>query len=99
MNADRCRKWIEDHPHVVEMFERYALQMLATGRRFGINLLRERVRWECRYRYDGEEYKFPNDVSPHMARALIEKHPSLKGLMVTRPTKEEKRNGRLAQAS
>ena len=62
-------KWMARNPAVVKMFESFALAMLMQKRRFGINLLRERVRWECIYQYD-EEFKFCNTFSPYL-KAIV----------------------------
>jgi hypothetical protein len=82
--------WIERHPHVFAMFERYACDMANKGRFFGINLLRERVRWECAYNYANDDFKFCNSFSPYVARELVRKHPGLAKHMRFRRTKYEK---------
>ncbi len=83
-------EWMERNPQVVSMFERYALDMANKGRRFGINLLRERVRWDCLYNYASEEFKFCNSFSPYVARELVRRHPHLRQHMNFRRTKHEK---------
>ncbi|HYG67725.1 MAG TPA: hypothetical protein VD838_08705, partial [Anaeromyxobacteraceae bacterium] len=68
---DNAEAWMAAHPDVVAMFERFALDLATRGRRFGINLLRERVRWECAYEYGREPFKFCNSFSPYVARRLV----------------------------
>ena len=83
---------------VVEMFERFAQQLVARGRRFGINLLRERVRWECVFEFGEESYKFCNDFSPYVARYLLWKHPDWSNLMKCKATEDEPDGIRLISA-
>ena len=85
-------EWMSSNPTVVQMFEAYARQLVARNRRFGINLLRERVRWECVYEYDQEDYKFCNDFSPYVARYLLGKYPQWASLMRCKKTKDEGRD-------
>ncbi len=80
-------EWIDRNPEVFRMFERYALEMVLKGRRFGINLLRERVRWDCIYNYEGEDFKFCNSFSPYVARELLRLHPELADFMRFRKTR------------
>jgi len=82
-------QWIRSNFKVVEMFETFAMQLSDRNRCFGINLLRERVRWECVYEYGADEYKFPNELSPYVARFLLWLHPELKGKMECKITKDE----------
>lgn len=85
----RATEWIRNNFKVVEMFETFALALQERGRCFGINLLRERVRWECVYEYGEEAYKFPNEFSPYVARFLLWLHPDLQANMVCHLTKDE----------
>jgi len=78
------------NPNVVKMFEKFGQQLVERERRFGINLLRERVRWECIYEHgDGEVYKFQNSFSPYVARYLLWKHPEWTALMRCKRTADE----------
>ena len=83
---ERTDQWINEYPHVFAMFEKFALEMLRKGAKFGINLLRERVRWECLFVY-GTKYKFCNTMSPYVARRLIERHPDLRPVIKCKRTK------------
>jgi len=92
MDASDIRKrsltWMAKNFEVVEMFEKFAIALKARDRRFGVNLLRERVRWECVYEH-GDDYKFPNEFSPYIARFLLWLHPELKGNMTCHLSKDE----------
>jgi hypothetical protein len=81
-------KWMAANGNVVDLFLKFADQMLERKRRFGINLLRERVRWETVYSYDDHEYKFCNTFSPYVARHLIHLRPELKTYMRFKLVKE-----------
>ncbi len=63
---------------VVDLFEVFAAEIVSRQRRFGVNLLRERVRWETLYNWGDDEYKFCNTYSPYVARYLLFKHPEWK---------------------
>jgi len=80
-NRQRAINWMNKHPFVMNMFTRFALELAERNKNFGINLLRERVRWELFYEYEDEEYKFPNEYSPFIARRLAYQHPKLQQLM------------------
>lgn len=78
---------MDAHPEIYRLFEQYALKAAAQGRRFGINLLRERVRWECAFSYD-TEFKICNTHSPYIARRLLRQHPHLGDFLTVRSTQE-----------
>jgi len=82
--------WMRKNLNVVAMFEKFGQQLVDRERRFGINLLRERVRWECIYEHGDEEvYKFQNSFSPYVARYLLWKHPGWGALMRCKKTADE----------
>lgn len=77
--------WVQENPEGWAAFERFALEIIARGRKCGVGMLRERVRWETNFQWGGE-FKFNNCMSPYIARMLMEKHPKLKGLIKCRRT-------------
>ena len=85
---DEAERFLREHPHVYALFERFALQMAARGRRFGISLLTERVRWEAATTWDPDErgFKINNNHRAYIARQLIEDHPELEELLTCRET-------------
>jgi hypothetical protein len=85
--------WMQRNPDVYRLFERFALAMADRGRRFGINQLREKVRWETNYDWGDEAFKFCNTYSPYVARQLLRDHPHLEHYMRCRPTKDERAGG------
>ena len=80
--------FIEDHPHVYDLFERFAMQMASRRRRFGISLLTERVRWEAimTWETDDRGFKINNNHRAYIARKLIQDHPVLEDLIQCRKT-------------
>ncbi len=82
--------WMRANMNVVALFEKFAGQMVERRKKFGINLLRERVRWQSLYEYDKEEYKFCNSFSPYVARYLLHKHPEWKAFMRCKACADER---------
>ena len=83
---DATARWIMDNPQIYEAFEYYALEMHRTGQRFGIAMVRERVRWEARVKWGGD-FKIGNNFSPYIARKLVADHPELADTISFRRTK------------
>jgi len=83
---EAARKWLNDNPQVFPLYERFALEMLERGRRFGTQLLTERVRWEVMMTIAPDEmgYRVNNNHNAYIARLLIARHPGLSALMRTR---------------
>ena len=79
--------WMERHPEVLELFERFALALAAKRKRFGINLIRERVRWEIAFDRRDDDYKINNSHAPYIARMLIARHPHLADCLELRRTR------------
>lgn len=77
---------MDANPQALALFERFALDLAARGQRFGINLIRERVRWECSFAYSGA-FKVCNTHSPYIARRLIQRHPHLADHLDLRETR------------
>lgn len=86
---ERAIAWMKDNMDVVGLFEKFATQLVERDRLFGINLLRERIRWEAVYEYGDDDYKFPNDFSPYVARYLLWKHPGWAKNMRCKLAKDE----------
>jgi hypothetical protein len=86
----KYRIWKATHVQVFALFDKFALQILAHNRRFGIALLQERVRWEIHTTWaeDAEGYKINNNYRAYIARDLIAAHPGLAPLIETRKIRE-----------
>ena len=85
------RVWVGEHPEVFALFERFALERLRQGRRFGIGALAERVRWEVATTWDADVdgYKINNNHMSFLARDLIKKYPAMNALLETRKLRSE----------
>lgn len=85
-----AQEWMDTHPHAMALFERFALDAAKRGRKFGIALLTERIRWEYRIeRNEGDTYKIANAHRAYIARELINRHPFLTDYMTIHATKDE----------
>jgi hypothetical protein len=80
-NRDKAILWMRKNPHVVAMFQKFGEQMAERNRRFSFSLLCERVRWECTYEYDQDDYKINNNFYPYIGRYLVHKNPTWKALV------------------
>lgn len=81
-------RWIMTNPQVYALFEQFALEMHARGKKFGIGLLTERVRWEHAVSSIGDDgFKINNNHRAYIGRKLIADHPQLRGLLSFRVTR------------
>ena len=87
----KYRVWLEEHPFVFALFEKFALELLARQCRFGIGMLAERVRWEVATSWvpDQDGYKVNNSYRAYLMRDLIAKYPDLERLVECRKVREE----------
>jgi hypothetical protein len=83
--------WIEEHPQVFALFERFALQMVERNRRFGIGQLAERVRWEVAMTWtkDMDGFRINNNHRAYLARELINRHPKIADFIELRRLRSE----------
>lgn len=77
-----AREWIRDNPAGWHMFLGYAREMVAQDRHFGVKLIAERVRFECKL--VGVPYRLDNRIVSSLARFLIEEIPELVNYIDTR---------------
>lgn len=68
---------------VLPLFERFALQLAARGRRFGFRMIAEQVRWEIltTWDVDSDGFKVNDHYTPYIARELAAKHPQIAALV------------------
>jgi len=90
MNNKRRKaiEWIRDNYEMVQLFEQYAQQLVDKHRHFSINLIRERIRWDCVLEH-GEDCRFPNAVTPYIARYLLGRHHNWRGFLQCKRTADE----------
>ena len=77
----KANAWMEKNPHVMDLYRKFAREKLSGQHRFGIGALTERVRWECSFNYEDEEFKISNNHRAYIARKLVEENPELKPLI------------------
>lgn len=79
-------EWIDQHPAVFALFERFALDMASRGRRFGMKQLAERCRWEVLATWEKDEagYRINNNIVAYLGRELVKRHPHLAEYIETR---------------
>lgn len=87
------REFHAKNPHVYEMFERFALEAVETGRaRIGARMIWNRMRWYCRFETTDKRagrFKLNDHHSPYYARLFLERHPQHAGLFETRRVQGE----------
>lgn len=92
---ESAEQWMREHPIAMDLFRRFAAELAVRRRRFGIKLLAERVRWECRTEgYDEADFKINNNWSAYIARALVREMPALAELLECRVTRAADRPAR-----
>lgn len=70
--------WLWNNQEMYEYFEKYASDAIrAKRRKFSCYMIRERVRWYVQIEYERTDYKFQNNWTPYMARALAIRLPEL----------------------
>jgi len=77
------------NPEAYRLFIHFAFQMVSAGQPFGTGLLRERVRWEGKFNWQGK-FKLTNYFVPYICRWLVQDYPELEGKMTFRATEDEK---------
>ena len=74
--------YVKRYPQVYDLLLRFAREMWARRQPFGMKLLIERARWECKLNVDGhEEFKLNNSHTSYLARMLIEDCPELESYL------------------
>jgi hypothetical protein len=83
-----AQEWIDSHPKAMSLFHKFAADMVAARRRFGVKLIAERVRWECYIgSYDGEDFKITNHFVAYIARELVRVNPAVADWIECRRTR------------
>lgn len=84
----QAEEWRKRCPNAYEWCRNQALAYARDKMAFGINLIREELRWKAKdVEHSGMGYMFPNDISPYVSRMLIEDHPELAEFIKTKETK------------
>ena len=82
----QCNEFHQQHPDVWDLFERFALDMIARGfEHYSVAAVWERIRWEKDAGGDGQsEFKLNNNHKAFYARRFHRKHPQYDGFFRTR---------------
>jgi len=85
----KTEEWIANNPSIYLLFEKFAREMVSIGKKFGVKLLAERVRWECHVTHsiDDTGFKVSNNYTAYIARRLAQDIPGLEELIVFRQTR------------
>lgn len=84
---DRFVRWWgfhADHPHVFDLFVRYALTAKRNDRKVGARCIWERMRWELQVEASGEPYKLNDHYPPYYARLAMQVEAELEGFFEVR---------------
>lgn len=86
-------RFIEKNPRFWQMFEKFAFQMIQSGRRrCSSKLIFERIRWETHLtKSDDECFKINNNYSSIFARLFVEKYPAYSDFFSMRSRPAEKK--------
>ena len=76
--------YISENPRVYEMFEMFAMKVIATGRKnFGAKAVIERMRWYTAIETN-TYFKLNNNYTAFLVRMFEERNPLYKGFFRTR---------------
>jgi len=83
---ERYERWSAANPRAISLLERFAVEAHYAGRRIGVKLLAERVRWELNViiNHTDDPFRMNNDFTSRIARDLIARHPKLEETLETR---------------
>jgi len=86
--AERAAAFHQENPHIYRMLVRYALQV-PKGKRIGIELLWNRMRWDFAVSTDhGGDFKLNQNYKAWYARHIMAREPELAGVFETRSRKK-----------
>lgn len=82
---ERFNKFDAANPHIYQLFERYALQLVRAGRdRFSARTVVERIRWDALTSTNGSAFKFNENFTAYYGRKFMRLHPECEGMIETR---------------
>lgn len=84
-------QWLRENTHVVGQFLTYAQMLNRHGGReyYSAYCIRERIRWDTLVTENGTEFKLSNNMTPFIARLVMEIDPSLKGMFRTKKGEDD----------
>lgn len=74
-----AREWIANNEKAMALMQRYAEQVLASGRECGIALIIQRLRWDWKIAIErgDESFRINNSHQTVIVRELIKRNPQL----------------------
>lgn len=82
--AKAFEKYHRDNPEVWKLYERFALEAIASGNKIGSRAIAERVRWECSVSSKNDDFKVNNNYTASYAHIFMAKYPEHRGYFETR---------------
>jgi hypothetical protein len=87
---ERWMNWISENPNVFTLFEKYAIDAIKAGRkRFGGQMIVERIRWYSTVETKGDDYKIRNEFVAFLTRMFEERNPEYKGFFYMKRSKAD----------
>ena len=84
-------EWHKTNPNVWNMFERYTLEAIQSGRKhYSHWAIVNRIRWNKEIETKGGDFKISNDYIGFYARLFHAKYPEHDGFFKLKPLKEDK---------
>jgi len=85
-NRKQFIEWFPLNMHVIEAFERYAIELKRNGNReyYGIKAILERLRWDSMLEDSALDYKLNNNHVACISRILMRLNPELDGMFQLR---------------
>jgi len=87
-NPNISEKFADFHaqnPRVYELIKAYTFEAIGSGlKRYSIQGVIERVRWQTSIETHGDDYKLNNNYAPFYARMFMEDFPEHQGFFRTR---------------
>ena len=79
-------EWFPMNMHVIEAFERYAIELKRNGNReyYSIKAILERLRWDSMLEDSALDYKLNNNHAACISRILMRLNPELDGMFQLR---------------
>ena len=87
-STDKFYDWLPQNYHVVQSFYDAAHVLHSTKKReyYSLYCIREKLRWDSIVSEVGTKFKLSNNVTPHLARLVMELDPHLKGMFKLKST-------------
>jgi len=87
-NLKACMKFHAEHPEVMEMFDKFAIDRINRGfQKYSAKTIFERIRWETAVPFDVDpkaEFKLSNNHTAFYSRAFMNVYPQYKGFFATK---------------